>query len=636
MKKLLSILFAMVTVLSVMFVSNFAVIAENLTESESNDNYSTADTLPLNASITGAMQDTSDIDVYKITASSNGKLAVNFNHPFLDNNYCYWSVIIYKYSNGNYDEIVNQRVATDEGENVTFPTIGVIKSETYYVKISNSIYSGTINQDYIVSNSFVATDYYEKETNNNYSTATEVELNETYGGVINGNNDIDCFKMIAPANGRLSIEFSHPYVDTTDNWIIYLYHYTNGNYEELYNCRISGNDSEHIDFPAIGAVKSDEYYVKIYIGTFTGCLGKEYSITNSFEATEYFEKENNGNYGTSTSVQLNKTYSACMNNVNDKDYFKVVTDMPGTLSINFKHQYAEIDAYCYWSVAVYDYADGDYNELYNEKIYANESENVKLLSAEAKKSETYYVAISMSSIYTGVLGIEYDLEFDFTPNDNIKPTGSISSTNNVAASQRVTLTMSDNIGVAGYYWGNSSLYSNNSYVSTSSPSFTKTISSPGTYYLTVKDTSGNISTTYSITFFKTTLNSNGGSVSPTNILTKSGNTITLPTPTKSDSTFVGWGTSLSSSSGVKSITPKSNKTYYAIWKEIPKTILGDVNGDGTVDAADAGLISRYDAGFIILTSEQLQAGDVNNDGVVDAGDAGIISRYDAGLITKMN
>lgn len=83
MKKLLSILFAMVTVLSVMFVSNFVVIAENLTESESNNNYSTADTLPLNASITGAMQSTSDSDVYKITATSNGKLAVSFNHPLL-------------------------------------------------------------------------------------------------------------------------------------------------------------------------------------------------------------------------------------------------------------------------------------------------------------------------------------------------------------------------------------------------------------------------------------------------------------------------------------------------------------------------------------------------------------------------
>lgn len=60
---------------------------------------------------------------------------------------------------------------------------------------------------------------------------------------------------------------------------------------------------------------------------------------------------------------------------------------------------------------------------------------------------------------------------------------------------------------------------------------------------------------------------------------------------------------------------------------------GDINGDGEIDAADAGLISRYDAGFITLTAEQLLAGDVNKDGEVDAADAGLISRYDAGFIS---
>ena len=61
-----------------------------------------------------------------------------------------------------------------------------------------------------------------------------------------------------------------------------------------------------------------------------------------------------------------------------------------------------------------------------------------------------------------------------------------------------------------------------------------------------------------------------------------------------------------------------------------------MNGDGAVDAGDAVLISRYDAGFITLTAEQLEAGDVNGDGAVDAGDAVVISRYDAGFISSLN
>ena len=48
----------------------------------------------------------------------------------------------------------------------------------------------------------------------------------------------------------------------------------------------------------------------------------------------------------------------------------------------------------------------------------------------------------------------------------------------------------------------------------------------------IKDTSGNVSEPASITFYKTTLDANGGSVTPTSVLTKSGNSFTFPTPTR--------------------------------------------------------------------------------------------------------
>ena len=63
--------------------------------------------------------------------------------------------------------------------------------------------------------------------------------------------------------------------------------------------------------------------------------------------------------------------------------------------------------------------------------------------------------------------------------------------------------------------------------------------------------------------------------------------------------------------------------------------LGDVNGDGMIDAADAVMIQRYDSGLTTLTEEQLSAADVNGDGLVDAADAVKIQRYDAGLIASL-
>ena len=153
--------------------------------------------------------------------------------------------------------------------------------------------------------------------------------------------------------------------------------------------------------------------------------------------------------------------------------------------------------------------------------------------------------------------------------DTTKPTVSITSTNNVTESQTVTLEMSDNVGVVSYYWGTSSSPSSSSYTtitSTTSTTVTKTVLSAGTYYLIAKDVAGNATST-SVTFYKTTFDANGGSLSINYIITKSGNSVTVPAPTNSDSSmiFVGWGTSASATTGVKTFTVSSSKTYYALW-----------------------------------------------------------------------
>ena len=66
--------------------------------------------------------------------------------------------------------------------------------------------------------------------------------------------------------------------------------------------------------------------------------------------------------------------------------------------------------------------------------------------------------------------------------------------------------------------------------------------------------------------------------------------------------------------------------------ESAEAVVGDTNGDGNTDIADALIISRYDAGLIGLNEDQLQESDVNADNSVDIADALLISRYDAGLI----
>lgn len=63
-------------------------------------------------------------------------------------------------------------------------------------------------------------------------------------------------------------------------------------------------------------------------------------------------------------------------------------------------------------------------------------------------------------------------------------------------------------------------------------------------------------------------------------------------------------------------------------------LIGDANGDGTVDVLDAATIQKYAAGKTNLTADQLYVADVNDDNNVDVLDAAQIQKYSVGKISE--
>ena len=162
---------------------------------------------------------------------------------------------------------------------------------------------------------------------------------------------------------------------------------------------------------------------------------------------------------------------------------------------------------------------------------------------------------------------------------------SISSTNNVEPSQTATLTLGDNIGVTKYYFGkNDPLNSNVEWTNSTATSITKTVDSSGVWYVGVQDAAGNKNSA-SKTFYKTTLDSQTpvsgkGAVSPTSVLTLSGNSFTIPTPEEIPGyTFRGWYKEAAcTTSAGDTWTPTADATLYAKWTANTPVITIKENG----------------------------------------------------------
>ena len=178
------------------------------------------------------------------------------------------------------------------------------------------------------------------------------------------------------------------------------------------------------------------------------------------------------------------------------------------------------------------------------------------------------------------------------------PEVSIDTTNNIATTQELTLKASDSgSGVASYYFGTSNPKTTTVTYNTINPinkdySRKETVKDAGTYYFSVKDRNGKVSTT-SITFYRTDFNTNKkyitntkGEVITDNFTSEpvknnfnvdysinaSGKTIS-PVVSRDGNEFLGWNSKPDVNSANKTITVGSNTTYYCVWKDSTKPVI---------------------------------------------------------------
>ena len=379
----------------------------NQFESEENDSFETATVIESGDSVTGVISENDDVDYYMLSAPANGKIEIDFCHVYADS-YASWNVYTYLYQDGRYIELSYNNIDLNSNEKVSLPYIGAEQGGSYYIKVEK-YGSGVIGADYTIRTAFATSDYVEKEQNDVYASATNMKLNQIYQGVINNIDDKDFFKIVAPENGKISLEFRHTFADSYASWDVYTYLYQDGQYIELSRYNIDLNANEKVQLPYIGAVQNGIYYIKVErYGS--GVVGENYSIKTSFKASGYIEREANDTYATATNMLVDHAYSGTISNSDDKDFYKIVAPVDGRLNVAFQHEYEE--SYSGWNVYVYRYSNGEYAELSSTTINLNADNKVSLPTIYIRKNGIYYVKVEKYG--SGVVGKDYTLKPKFS------------------------------------------------------------------------------------------------------------------------------------------------------------------------------------------------------------------------------
>lgn len=182
--------------------------------------------------------------------------------------------------------------------------------------------------------------------------------------------------------------------------------------------------------------------------------------------------------------------------------------------------------------------------------------------------------------------------------DNAPEEINISSTNNFAATQTVTLTARDyGSGIDYISFGKDEKYEKVTCNADGSVTFTRKVNASGTYIFSVKDKNGKVSKK-TITFYQTTLNTNKNNIVSSDgknviesdftsvpetlstyiSINEAGKSIT-PVTKRDGVDFLGWSTDRKGKTGIISIKADGNKTCYAIWKDTinPLVVITDVS-----------------------------------------------------------
>ncbi len=208
-------------------------------EKEFNSTFQTASAVNLNTNYHGSLYSSSDVDWYKFSTNINGYVSIDFEREVFYDTTTYWKLTVYKL-----DESLEEMASwTYDGNHAKTSTAAIgLPPGNYYFEIERYPYNYSA-ETYTVRVKFNASEYWEKEFNNTFQTATPINTNRNYSGSMYSSGDHDWYEFELRQNITVDFDFTTGLIgDNTNHWKLHLYQRTD-TIDELNSWNISGASS---------------------------------------------------------------------------------------------------------------------------------------------------------------------------------------------------------------------------------------------------------------------------------------------------------------------------------------------------------------------------------------------------------
>ena len=328
----------------------------------------------------GELSKSDEVDNYKFTLSSAGSVRIDFGKEYEDSNRG-WTVEVY---NSNWDIIKRDEFRCGNSKTDSSSVLG-LASGTYYLRIKGIRWEWT-DTKYNFTLVYSASNSWEKEANNSFSTATKVNTNSVcYGSISNSDStDIDYYKFSMANAGHIRIDFGKEYDSNADHgWNVILYNSEQEKYIEwTFNCGNSKTDST-----CEYGLPKGTYYILIKPIDYDD-TSVTYNFNINFSSSAVWEKELNDDLATPNLMNVNTTYYGTTTSWNE-DCYKFTLKKNGTVSIDFGKAYDK-DTSHGWDVRLYN---TDREEVSKGDVYCGDT-NIKSVISTDLVAGSYYLKVS--------------------------------------------------------------------------------------------------------------------------------------------------------------------------------------------------------------------------------------------------